>query len=53
LVRAREPAEESMMVAIIMGENQTLFVKMDGRRGLLEKNREVFYEFCRSISRGA
>jgi hypothetical protein len=53
LVRAREPAEESMMVAIIMGENQTLFVKMDGRRDLLEKNREVFYEFSRSISRGA
>jgi len=53
LGRGQEPAEESMLVAIIMGENQTLFVKMDGGRIMLEKNREDFYEFCRSISRGA
>ena len=53
LGRGQEPAEESMLVAIITGENQTLFVKMDGGRIMLEKNREDFYEFCRSISRGA
>lgn len=53
LGRGRELAEESMLVAIITGGNQTLFVKMDGARTMLEKNRDVFIEFCRSISRGA
>jgi hypothetical protein len=43
----------SMLIAVIPGENQTLFVKMNGRRALLEKNREIFYEFCRSLSPGA
>ncbi len=53
LGRGQEPGEESMLVAIIRGDNQTLFVKMDGGRIMLEKNREDFYEFCRSISWGA
>ncbi len=48
----REHPEESMLVAIIMAGNQTLFVKLAGGKILLEKNRDVFYEFCRSLSRG-
>ena len=43
LGRGQELAEESMLVAIITGENQTLFVKMDGARIMLEKNRDDFY----------
>jgi len=52
LGRRQEPSGASMLAAIISGENQTLFVKLRGARVLLEKNREVFAEFCRSLSPG-
>jgi hypothetical protein len=43
----------SLLVAVITGENQTLFVKMSGEKALLEKNREVFNKFSLSLSPGA
>lgn len=49
----RERSEASMLVAIITGGDQTLFVKWNGGKALLEKNREVFLAFCRSLRKGA
>jgi hypothetical protein len=48
-----EQSGASMMVAMISAENQTLFVKISGEKALLEKNRDVFLKFCRSLSQGA
>ena len=48
----QEPAGPSMLVAIIPGGDQTLFVKMSGGKALLKTSREIFYQFCRSLSRG-
>jgi hypothetical protein len=45
--------EQSMLVAVIQAESQTLFVKIIGGKALLGKNREVFYKFCQSLSLGA
>ena len=49
----QQPSGTSMLAAMIRGEDQTLFVKLSGAKALLEKNREFFYEFCRSLSHGA
>ena len=48
----RQPPAASMLAAMIADGNQTLFVKLSGGKALIEKNREDFYEFCRSLSRG-
>jgi len=41
----------SMLAAIIQLSNQTVFVKMTGTVGEINKNRELFRELCRSVSR--
>jgi len=46
------PLNPSLMVAIVPAGNQTLFVKLSGGKELLEKNRDIFLSFCRSLSRG-
>ena len=43
----------SMLVAIITGENQTLFAKFTGGNALLGKNKIIFYKFCQSLFQGA
>ena len=53
LGRRQPQPEKSMLAAIIQDGAQTLFVKLSGARPLLEKNRDVFLAFCRSLSRGA
>jgi len=53
LSRRQERSGASMLVAIVSGENQTMFVKLCGARALVEKNRQAFAEFCRSLSPGA
>jgi hypothetical protein len=45
--------DQSLLVAIIQVEKQTLFVKMRGAKALLSENREIFYKFCQSLSPGA
>ena len=52
LSHPREPAGPSMLVAVVPSGDQTLFVKMSGGKDLLDKNREIFYKFCQSLSRG-
>jgi len=42
----------SMLVAMITGENQTLFAKLTGGKALLGKNKIIFYQFCQSLSQG-
>ncbi|MEI6613266.1 MAG: hypothetical protein WCL37_00040 [Chrysiogenales bacterium] len=49
----QERSGTSLLVAVITGKNETLFVKMSGGKVLLKKNREVFSKFCLSLSPGA
>lgn len=53
LGRPLERSGSSMMIAMISAADQTLFVKISGEKALLEKNREAFLKFCRSLSQGA
>jgi hypothetical protein len=46
------PPGAGMMVAMIRGEDQTLFVKMSGGKPLLQKNMDAFLKFCQSLSQG-
>lgn len=53
LGRLQEQQVPSMLVAIVAGDNETLFIKLSGGKALLEKNREDFLKFCQSLSRAA
>lgn len=50
-VKSKTP-DLSMLVSVITLPQKTLFIKMSGTRSLLEKNRNKFLEFSKSINTG-